>query len=128
MINTLIIAALLLGGAFFSLLAAIGIVRFPDFYTRMHAATKAPAFGILLLQTGAAIYFASIYAIGISLLVIVFIFLTAPVSSHAISRVAHLLKIEIWDKTSMDELANHQNYGKGHSLTEDKNVAKDQNN
>lgn len=94
----------MLGGAFFSLLAAIGVIRFPDIYTRMHAATKAPAFGILLLQTAAAIYFATFYAIAISLLVIVFIFLTAPVASHSISRVAHLLQIPKWKGTLMDEM------------------------
>lgn len=94
----------MLGGAFFSLLAAIGVIRFPDIYTRMHAATKAPAFGILLLQTAAAIYFATFYAIVISLMVIVFIFLTAPVASHSISRVAHLLNIPKWQGTVMDEM------------------------
>jgi multicomponent Na+:H+ antiporter subunit G len=100
----IIISTLMLGGAFFSLLAAIGVIRFPDIYTRMHAATKAPAFGILLLQTSAAIYFATFYAIVISLMVIVFIFLTAPVASHSISRVAHLLNIPKWQGTVMDEM------------------------
>jgi multicomponent Na+:H+ antiporter subunit G len=106
MISTIIISALLLSGAFFSLLAAIGVVRFPDIYTRMHAATKAPAFGILLLQTAAAIYFASFYAIAVSLLVIIFIFMTAPVASHSISRVAHMLDIPKWKGTLMDEMNN----------------------
>ena len=96
----------MLGGAFFSLLAAIGIIRFPDIYTRMHAATKAPAFGILLLQTAAALYFATFYAVVISLMVVVFIFLTAPVASHSISRVAHLLNIPKWSGTVMDEMEN----------------------
>jgi multicomponent Na+:H+ antiporter subunit G len=39
-------------------------------------------------------------------MIVVFIFLTAPVASHIISRVAHLLNTEIWSKTSIDELAN----------------------
>lgn len=106
MISTIIISALLLSGAFFSMLASIGVVRFPDIYTRMHAATKAPAFGILLLQTSAAIYFASFYAIAVSLLVIIFIFITAPVASHSIGRVAHMLKIPKWKGTLMDEMDN----------------------
>jgi multicomponent Na+:H+ antiporter subunit G len=106
MIKVILIAVLLIGGSLFSLLAAIGVLRFPDIYTRMHAATKAPAFGILLLQTAAAFYFSNFYAIAISLLVIVFIFLTAPVASHIISRVAHLLGTPKWDKTVIDELEN----------------------
>lgn len=110
MINTILISTLMLGGTFFSLLAAIGVIRFPDVYTRMHAATKAPAFGILLLQTAAALYFASLYAVAISLMVVVFIFFTAPVASHSISRVAHLLNIPKWEGTVMDEMVDDPDY------------------
>lgn len=106
MINNIIVSVFVLAGAFFSLLAAIGVIRFPDVYTRMHAATKAPAFGILLFLTAAAFFFADFYTTAISLMIVVFIFLTAPVASHIISRVAHLLNTEIWYKTKIDELAN----------------------
>lgn len=106
MINNLIVTVFLLAGAFFSLLAAIGVIRFPDVYTRMHAATKAPAFGILLFLIAAVFFFADFYTSVISLMIVVFIFLTAPVASHIISRVAHLLNIEIRSKTNIDELAN----------------------
>ncbi|MBW6489860.1 MAG: monovalent cation/H(+) antiporter subunit G [Lentimicrobium sp.] len=106
MINNLIVAIFVLAGAFFSLLAAVGVIRFPDVYTRMHAATKAPAFGILLFLIAAVFFFADFYTSVISLMIVVFIFLTAPVASHIISRVAHLLNTEIWSKTKIDELAN----------------------
>lgn len=106
MINNLIVTVFVIAGAFFSLLAAIGVIRFPDVYTRMHAATKAPAFGVLLLLIGAAFFFADFYSTAISLMIVVFIFLTAPVASHVISSVAHLLKTKMWSKTSVDELAN----------------------
>ena len=105
MISNLIVTVFVLAGAFFSLLASIGVIRFPDVYTRMHAATKAPAFGIFLFLVAAVFFFADFYAIAISLMIVVFIFLTAPVASHIISRVAHLLNTEIWNKTSIDELA-----------------------
>ncbi|MBW6489854.1 MAG: monovalent cation/H(+) antiporter subunit G [Lentimicrobium sp.] len=72
----------------------------------MHAATKAPAFGILLFLIAAVFFFADFYTSVISLMIVVFIFLTAPVASHIISRVAHLLNTEIWSKTNIDELAN----------------------
>lgn len=88
------------------MLAAVGVIRFPDVYTRMHAATKAPAFGILLFLIAAVFYFADFYTSAISLMIVVFIFLTAPVASHIISRIAHLLNTEIWSKTGIDELAN----------------------
>lgn len=106
MISNLIVTVFVLAGAFFSLLAAIGVIRFPDVYTRMHAATKAPAFGILLFLIAAVFFFSDLYTTIISLMIVVFIFLTAPVASHIISRVAHLLNTEIWNKTSIDELAN----------------------
>jgi multicomponent Na+:H+ antiporter subunit G len=106
MISNLVVTVFVLAGAFFSLLAAIGVIRFPDVYTRMHAATKAPAFGILLFLIAAVFFFADLYTTAISLMIVVFIFLTAPVASHIISRVAHLLNTEIWSKTIIDELAN----------------------
>jgi multicomponent Na+:H+ antiporter subunit G len=106
MISNLIVTVFVLAGAFFSLLAAIGVIRFPDVYTRMHAATKAPAFGILLFLIAAVFFFADLYTTAISLMIVVFIFLTAPVASHIISRVAHLLNTEIFSETSIDELAN----------------------
>jgi len=106
MFSNLMVIVFVLAGAFFSLLAAIGVIRFPDVYTRMHAATKAPAFGILLLLIAAVFFFADLYTTAISLMIVVFIFLTAPVASHSISRVAHLLNTKIWSKTSIDELAN----------------------
>ena len=106
MISNLIVTVFVLAGAFFSLLAAIGVIRFPDVYTRMHAATKAPAFGILLFLIAAVFFFADLYTTAISLMIVVFIFLTAPVASHIISRVAHLLNTEIWSETSIDELAS----------------------
>jgi multicomponent Na+:H+ antiporter subunit G len=106
MISNLIVSVFLIAGAFFSLLAAIGVIRFPDVYTRMHAATKAPAFGILLFLVAAVVFFADFYTTAISLMIVVFIFLTAPVASHIISRVAHLLNTEIWSKTTIDELAD----------------------
>jgi multicomponent Na+:H+ antiporter subunit G len=106
MISNLIVSVFVIAGAFFSLLAAIGVIRFPDVYTRMHAATKAPAFGILLFLVAAVAFFADFYTTTISLMIVVFIFLTAPVASHIISRVAHLLNTEIWSKTTIDELAS----------------------
>jgi multicomponent Na+:H+ antiporter subunit G len=106
MISNLIVTVFVLAGAFFSLLAAIGVIRFPDVYTRMHAATKAPAFGILLFLIAAVFFFADLYSTAISLMIVVFIFLTAPVASHVISRVAHMLNTEIWSETIIDELAS----------------------
>lgn len=105
MIIEWIIAILLVGGALFMLIAAIGVIRFPDLYMRMHAATKATSFGILLMLIGMSVYLPVIDVIFEALMVITFIFLTAPIASHMIGRVAHLLHVPLWEKTGIDELA-----------------------
>ena len=71
---------LLLIGAAFILIAAIGVVRFPDFLARMHAVSKATTFGLgcMLLAILAKVGFA-----------IVFIFLTIPVAAHLIARASN---------------------------------------
>ncbi|GAP69004.1 monovalent cation/proton antiporter, MnhG/PhaG subunit [Bacteroidales bacterium 6E] len=73
-------------GAFFILVSAVGLIRFPDLYTRMHATTKATSFGLLLLILGVAIYFNTGMVWLKAVLVIVFIYLTAPLASHAIAK------------------------------------------
>ncbi|AEK73399.1 putative monovalent cation/H+ antiporter subunit G [Thermococcus sp. 4557] len=94
-----LIAALLAIGVFFNLLASVGILRFPDVYTRIHAATKCTTFGTIFIVLAAVTY--SIYSyfwverdpswitIGIhSALVVIFLVLTNPVGAHAIGRAA----------------------------------------
>ncbi|MBD3377299.1 Na+/H+ antiporter subunit G [candidate division KSB1 bacterium] len=91
----LLVAILVLLGSFVMLLAAIGLVRFPDFYTRIHAAGKAASFGLMLLLLAFAIHFNTWLK---PLLVIVFIFLTTPIAMYLISRVASRLKIPYWQR------------------------------
>lgn len=104
MITDWIVALFLVVGSLFMLVAAIGVVRFPDLYTRMHAATKASSFGILLMLIGVSIQLPGFYLIMEAIMVIVFIFMTAPVASHMIGRVAHLFGTPLWEKTTIDEL------------------------
>lgn len=103
MISDLITGILLLMGALFMLLAAIGLVRMPDLYMRMHATTKAPAMGMLLLLAGLCTCFPQTSVIIKSLLVIIFIFITAPVSTHLISRTAYQMKVKKWKNTIYDD-------------------------
>ncbi len=73
-------------GAFFILVSAIGLLRFPDLYTRMHATTKATSFGLLLMILATAIYFNTGMVWLKAVLVIIFIYLTAPLASHSIAQ------------------------------------------
>ncbi|MUV39555.1 Na(+)/H(+) antiporter subunit [Lentibacillus sp. JNUCC-1] len=85
------VALFLLIGTFFVLSSSLGIVRFPDLYTRLHAATKASTLGISAMLIGTFIFLYAEHDIvsGKLLLAIIFILLTAPVSGHMISRAAH---------------------------------------
>ncbi|MBA4607181.1 MULTISPECIES: monovalent cation/H(+) antiporter subunit G [Aeromicrobium] len=75
-------------GASFALVAAIGVVRFPDVLTRMHAATKPQTFGLLLILAGLALRIESLGDLTLVAVVALFQLLTAPVSAHMVGRAA----------------------------------------
>lgn len=80
----ILISILILGGSFFILVAAIGMVRFGDLYSRLHAGTKAPSFGIFLIALGVSIFFNDPVVYLKGLFIVLFIYLTAPLAAHAI--------------------------------------------
>jgi multicomponent Na+:H+ antiporter subunit G len=83
-----IASALVLVGGVFCLLGAIGVVRLPDCYSRMHAASKAGALGAVLVLAGvsaASTGGAAMEAVFALLVVLA----TAPLAAHAISRAAY---------------------------------------
>lgn len=82
-------AVFLLLGAMLCFAAALGLLRFPDVLTRMHAATKPQTLGLLLVVTGAAFSLHSVAALGMLLLVAVLQLLTAPVAAHMVGRTAY---------------------------------------
>jgi multicomponent Na+:H+ antiporter subunit G len=102
--NDLVAAVLVLGGATLMLLAAIGIVRMPDLYTRMQASAKAASLGSGLALLAAAFHFAELSVVVRALLAIGFIFLTAPISAHMIARAAYFVGVGLWDRTVVDDL------------------------
>ena len=75
-------ALLRVGGAFFCFAAALGVVRFPDVLTRMHAATKPQVFGLLLVLSGVLLTLRSWDATLFGLMIVVLQIFTASVSSH----------------------------------------------
>jgi multicomponent Na+:H+ antiporter subunit G len=82
--DKIIISTLMLAGAFFILVAAIGIVRFKDLYSRLHASTKAPSFGIFLIVLGVSLFFNMPIVYLKGFFIIVFVYLTAPLAAHSI--------------------------------------------
>jgi multicomponent Na+:H+ antiporter subunit G len=99
-----IAVVLLLGGSFLCLTAGIGLVRFPDVLTRMHAGTKPQVLGVLLIMIGGALRLHGWSATWMLLLVAAFQLLTAPVSAHMISRVAYRRRHVRRDLLLVDEL------------------------
>lgn len=84
---TIVISFFLIGGSAFILLAALGTLRFPDMLSWIHATTKATSFGLLLVLIGVALFFNTLLIYFKALLVISFIYLTAPLAAHSIARV-----------------------------------------
>jgi multicomponent Na+:H+ antiporter subunit G len=103
-----LVAALLIVGATFSLLAAVGIVRFPDLYTRMHAASKAGTIGSGLLLLAAGIHSLDVAILIRALAGFFFFVLTAPISAHLLAKAAHqagyrLAKLSVIDQLPQKE-------------------------
>jgi len=102
-------AVLILIGAIFSLISAIGNVRLPDVYTRSHAASKSSTLGVLCALLGTLLYFLitdSFFSIRL-ILGIFFVFLTAPVAAHVICRAAYRHKVPLTEQSAQDELKDY---------------------
>lgn len=95
---TLLAIALLSAGTFFFLTGTIGFLRFPDFYSRMHATGKSDTLGTLLSLAGLAVYCGfSLVSIKI-IFIAVFVFLTSPTATHALLRGALDAGVRPWTK------------------------------
>ncbi|WP_163577565.1 monovalent cation/H(+) antiporter subunit G [Halomonas faecis] len=95
---------LVIAGATFMLLAALGILRLPDLLTRMHATTKAAALGVILLMLAVALHFLQVAVVARAFAIIVFVLMTAPVAAHVIGRAGYFVGSKLWDGTVKDEL------------------------
>jgi multicomponent Na+:H+ antiporter subunit G len=103
MIN-LVVAALVAIGTTFMLLAAIGVLRMPDVYMRLQVSTKGASLGAGCVLLAVPLFFGDL-AIGVrALLIIVFIFLTTPISAHMLGRAAYLVGVPLWEGSVMDDL------------------------
>jgi multicomponent Na+:H+ antiporter subunit G len=98
-----ITAVVWLAGSVFNLLAAVGVLRMPDVFTRMQASTKASTLGLGCLLIGAALQmgdfasFIRVASIG------AFVLITTPVSSHVIARASYFAEVPLWKGTVLDE-------------------------
>lgn len=97
-------ALLVVAGALFSLIAAIGVLRLPDLYTRLHAASKAGAVGAGLVLLGLAVASFDGAVVLRAVLGIVFLLLSTPVSAHLLARAAYRCGEKPTTATTVDDL------------------------
>ncbi len=78
----------IIGGSFFAIVGAVGLVRFPDFWSRLHAVSVTDSAGVILLIVGMALQ-AGLTLVTVKLLLILaFLFITGPTSTHAVANAA----------------------------------------
>ena len=98
-----IASALLLIGSAFCALAALGLLRFPDLYTRLHAASKAGTLGAGLILLGVGFASGEVSIAVRCVLGLLFVVLTTPVSAHLLARAALQSGLSPDARTSIDE-------------------------
>lgn len=105
MSNTIGIAFLIVGLAF-NALGCVGLIRFPDIYNRLQAATKCVTLGTCLVLGGIMILagFGEGAALSVKCLIcLAFILITSPTAAHALARGAHAGGVKLWEKSVVDE-------------------------
>lgn len=104
--NTLIVITILVG-LIFTVVTVIGVIRLPDVYTRAHAASKSATLGVLSILLGVFFHFwlnEGHFSVKI-LLGILFLFITAPIGGHLMSRAAYVSGVKPTELTVGDDLA-----------------------
>ena len=109
---TLLSAILIITGLIFFTGGALGIVRYPDFYSRLHPAGKLDTGGLVITLSGVALYtiapmtLAAVFTSIKVLLIIVFVFITSPTAIHAIVDAGVRAGLTPWKKRREDDLGN----------------------
>lgn len=105
--NTLIVITIIVG-LIFTVVTVIGVLRLPDVYTRAHAASKSATLGVLSVLVGVFFHFwlnEGHFSVKI-LLGILFLFITAPIGGHLMSRAAYISGVKPTELTVGDDLAD----------------------
>lgn len=97
-IANLLTILFVIAGVFFFITGTVGLLRFPDVYTRLHALTKADNLGLGLLLTGLAFQAESWTAVAKLLLIWFLVMLASASVAHLVARTAHQKELEIWEK------------------------------
>jgi multicomponent Na+:H+ antiporter subunit G len=99
-----IVIFLLVSGIFFFAIGTVGILRLPDFYSRLHAAGKCDTLGVILIVSAIALYnlqdpdFGSVLVSLKVFAIVFFIFMASPTATHAMTKAAMIVGVEPWQK------------------------------
>lgn len=96
---------LIIVGAAFTLVASVGIVRLPDLYTRMHAASKAGMLGSGLMLIALAVFAEDHAIVSRALAAVIFILLTTPIAAHLLGKASYAAGYRMWEKSVHDDMA-----------------------
>jgi multicomponent Na+:H+ antiporter subunit G len=94
-------------GAAFVVLAAIGVLRMPDIFSRMQASSKAATLGAAFVALAVAFHFRSAEVAIRSVVLIGFLFITAPIAAHLLARTGYLTGVPLAEETVLDEAREH---------------------
>jgi multicomponent Na+:H+ antiporter subunit G len=92
-------------GILFDIFGCIGLVRFPDVYNRLQAATKCVTLGTIMLLVGVAIASGHPAMAAKAIICAVFIILTSPTAAHAVAKGAYSSGVELWENSVVDKYA-----------------------
>lgn len=102
--SDIIASIILMVGLAFNLFGCIGLVRLPDVYNRLQAATKCVTLGtcLILISVMISAWGDSTAVVFKAILCMVFVLITSPTAAHALARGAHASKVELWEKSVVD--------------------------
>jgi len=101
---TVIITIMLIGGLIFFAGGSIGIIRFPDFYSRLHPAGKLDTAGLVITMSAFALYtiqplsLSALFTSAKIILIVVFVFITSPTAIHSIVDAGVRAGLKPWEK------------------------------
>lgn len=104
LIYTVVESTLLVFGCLFMLLAAIGIVRMPDLFTRMQVTSKASVLGSICILMAVTVHFSESAVTIRAMVIIAFVVLTVPVATHMLARAGYATNIALSKETVINEL------------------------
>lgn len=124
MIFEIIGSILIVTGTLFIFLASVGLLRLPDLYMRMSATTKASTLGVGLILIASAAYYEELDIAVRLLVILIFLFSTAPIAAHMIGRASYFEGIPLWKNSVSDDLKDKYDK-KTHTLLSEGSIEKE---